>query len=52
MDDPSTRRSAALMCCAPYGQDSIDRQRGRPNSPSTPAGLLSSTEAANVHDLF
>src|ERR1700761_3343550 len=40
MDDPSTRRSAALMCCAPYGQDSKDRQRGGPNSPSAPAGLL------------
>src|SRR6202451_3824267 len=52
MDDPSTRRSAALMCCAPYGQDSIERQRGWRTRRRHPAGLLSSTEAANVHDLF
>src|SRR5580704_9788842 len=34
MDDPSTRRSAALISHAPYGRDSEDRQRTPP-----PAGI-------------
>src|ERR1700752_1679547 len=39
MDDPSTRRSAALMFRAPYGGDSTGSQR-TPNRPSSRAQNL------------
>src|SRR5580700_301298 len=57
MDDPSTRRSAALMFCAPYGRDSIGLQR-TPNGPATPRlavprpWFLGHGDRRTVHDLF
>src|SRR6201997_1944524 len=44
MDNPSTRRSAALIFRAPYGRDSQGRQ-----SPENPTG---NDEKTTVHDLF
>src|SRR5215471_3945181 len=47
MDDPSTRRSAALIGRAPYERESVRRQR-TPRGPRWPA----TDEYRTVHDLF
>src|ERR1700761_914541 len=57
MDDPSTTRSAALMCFAPYGRDSEGRQRGEtcphyPRWPYLPNGSQHCTRFVPVGKMF
>jgi hypothetical protein len=62
MDDPSTRRSAALMFRAPYGRDDRDSKGPlrTPVGPQKPGNSdapfigswLGNGEEHNVHDLF
>src|ERR1700757_170694 len=60
MDDPSTRRSAALIGLAPYGRDSQDTEAidrlvilaasGHPG-PLRPVGPLAIGDRESVHDM-